>query len=61
MKQEQRQALQAYKHNMAQFGKGTGRYAPRYRRQAAQAMSIAQQAVPAWVMPLPQVAETIPP
>ena len=61
MGQEQRQALQAYKQSMAQFGKGTGRYAPRYRRQAAQAMSIAQQAVPAWVMPLPQVAETIPP
>jgi very-short-patch-repair endonuclease len=61
MKQEQRQALQAYKSNIGAYGKGTGRYAPRYRRAAREAMAIAQDAVPAWVMPLPQVAETIPP
>ncbi len=61
MRQQQRQALQAYKHNIAQRGKGTGRYEARYRRAATQAMSIAQQAVPAWVMPLRQVAETIAP
>jgi very-short-patch-repair endonuclease len=60
MRQEQRQALQAYKSNMAALGKGMGRYAPRYRRAAREAMLIAQDAVPAWVMPLPQVAETIP-
>jgi very-short-patch-repair endonuclease len=61
MKQEQRQALQAYKSNVGAYGKGTGRYAPRYRRAAREAMAIAQDAVPAWVMPLSQVAETIPP
>lgn len=60
MKQEQRQALQAYKANIGALGKGMGRYAPRYRRAAREAMAIAQDAVPAWVMPLPQVAETIP-
>jgi very-short-patch-repair endonuclease len=60
MKQEQRQALQAYKANIGALGKGMGRYASRYRRAAREAMSIAQDAVPAWVMPLPQVAETIP-
>jgi very-short-patch-repair endonuclease len=61
MRQEQRQALQAYKANIGALGRGTGRYAPRYRRAAREAMAIAQDAVPAWVMPLAQVAETIPP
>jgi very-short-patch-repair endonuclease len=61
MTQEQRAALQAYKSSMGALGKGKGRYAPRYRRAARDAMSLAQKAVPAWVMPLPQVVETIPP
>jgi very-short-patch-repair endonuclease len=61
MTQEQRSALQAYKSSMGALGKGKGRYAPRYRRAARDAMSLAQKAVPAWVMPLPQVVETIPP
>jgi len=61
MTQEQRSALQAYKSAMAAVGKGTGIYANRHRRQARDAMSVARDAVPAWVMTLADVVETIPP
>ncbi|GAA4598112.1 AAA domain-containing protein [Planotetraspora phitsanulokensis] len=62
MTQLERQALQAYKNRMTNLGKGTSkRYAQRYRHAARDAMSLAQGAVPAWIMPLPLVAETIQP
>jgi very-short-patch-repair endonuclease len=54
-------ALQAYRDNMANVGKGTGKYAQRYRLAARDAMRAAQQAVPAWVMPLQEVLASIPP
>lgn len=59
MTQEQRSALQAYRTHMASFGKGKGRHAGRFRAAARDAMSVAQGAVPAWVMPIPQVAEMV--
>jgi very-short-patch-repair endonuclease len=54
-------ALQAYRDNMANVGKGTGKYAQRYRLAAREAMTAAQEAVPAWVMPLQEVLASIPP
>jgi very-short-patch-repair endonuclease len=60
MNREQRLALQAYKSHLAHVGKGTGRYAARDRAAARDAMEVASSAVPAWVMPLAQVIETIP-
>ncbi|WP_078869313.1 AAA domain-containing protein [Streptomyces sp. NRRL B-1347] len=59
MTQEQRSALQAYRTHMASYGKGKGRHAGRFRAAARDAMSVAQGAVPAWVMPIPQVAEMV--
>ncbi|MFJ1749928.1 AAA domain-containing protein [Streptomyces sp. NPDC088116] len=59
MTQEQRSALQAYRNHMASYGKGKGRNAGRYRAAAHDAMRTAQGAVPAWVMPISQVAETV--
>ena len=59
MTQEQRSALQAYRNHMAAYGKGKGRNAGRYRAAAHDAMRTAQGAVPAWVMPISQVAETV--
>jgi very-short-patch-repair endonuclease len=56
---EQRSALQAYRSHMTSVGKGTGRHAGLYRAAARDAMSVAQDAVPAWVMPIAQVAETL--
>ncbi|MFF4990240.1 AAA domain-containing protein [Streptosporangium saharense] len=61
MTQEQRSALQAYRNHMASFGKGKGRHAGRYRAAAHDAMKTAQGAVPAWVMPISQVAEMVQP
>jgi very-short-patch-repair endonuclease len=55
------QALRSYEQHMRSFGKGTGRYAPRFRARAREAMREAGEAVPAWIMPLRQVVETIPP
>ncbi|WP_326825816.1 AAA domain-containing protein [Streptosporangium sp. NBC_01756] len=60
MTQEQRQGLQAYKNRVSDRGKGTSkRYGERHRQGVRDAMSLAQGAVPAWIMPLPLVVETI--
>ncbi len=59
MTQEQHSALQAYRTHMSSVGKGKGRHAGRFRAAARDAMSVAQGAVPAWVMPIPQVAEMV--
>lgn len=61
MTAQQVQALQAYRDALANIGKGTGKYAERFRQAARSAMAVAQGAVPAWVMPLQQVLATIPP
>ncbi|NAS24286.1 AAA family ATPase [Herbidospora sp. NEAU-GS84] len=54
------QALRAYREQVTRLGKGTGKYAARYRRGAREAMRASIGAVPAWIMPLQQVVETIP-
>ncbi|MHB0889999.1 AAA domain-containing protein [Streptomyces sundarbansensis] len=63
MPQEQRSALQAYRNHLASYGKGKGkgRNAGRNRAAAHDAMPTAQGAVPAWVMPISQVAEMVAP
>ncbi len=57
----QAQALQAYEQHMRAVGKGTGRYASRFRTLAREAMREARDAVPAWIMPLDVVLETLAP
>jgi very-short-patch-repair endonuclease len=54
------QALQSYRSSMSHVGKGSGKYAERFRAAARDAMAIAQRAVPAWVMPIQQVLASIP-
>jgi very-short-patch-repair endonuclease len=61
MNAEQVQALQSYRNAMANVGKGTGKYAERFRQAARDAMGVAQAAVPAWVMPIQQVLASVPP
>ncbi|MFE9952966.1 AAA domain-containing protein [Streptomyces sp. NPDC005531] len=61
MTQQQRSALQAYRTHMSSYGKGKGKHAGRYRVAAHDAMNVAQEAVPAWVMPISQVAEMVQP
>src|SRR5690606_25086916 len=50
MTAHQAQALQAYEQHMRSVGKGTGRYASKYRKLAREAMQQARAAVPAWIM-----------
>ncbi|MEV7010525.1 histone-like nucleoid-structuring protein Lsr2 [Streptosporangium sp. NPDC051022] len=61
MTSRQTTALRAYQDHIGKLGKGTGRYAGRFQSLAREAMAHARDAVPAWVMPLRQVLETIPP
>jgi len=61
MTAEQERALRTYQSNISSKGKGQGKWAGRYARAARQAMSEAREAVPAWIMPLNEVLESIPP
>ncbi|MER7132361.1 AAA domain-containing protein, partial [Streptosporangium saharense] len=61
MTSRQTTALRAYQDHIGKLGKGTGRYAGKFQALAREAMAHARGAVPAWIMPLQQVLETIPP
>lgn len=61
MTAHQERALRSYRSNIEALGRGTGKWAHRYAAAARQAMSEARDAVPAWIMPLNEVVETIPP
>uniref|UniRef100_UPI0020259FDB AAA domain-containing protein n=1 Tax=Frankia sp. Cppng1_Ct_nod TaxID=2897162 RepID=UPI0020259FDB len=54
-------ALQSYRAAIDARGKGFGRHAAQFSRAARDAMRDAQAAVPAWIMPVPDVLSTIPP
>jgi very-short-patch-repair endonuclease len=56
-----RQHLTAWYQYVRKIGKGTGKNAPKFRRLARQEMGECRDAIPAWIMPLYRVAETIPP
>lgn len=60
MNSRQATPLKSYQDHISKLGKGTGRYAARYQSYAREAMANARDAVPAWIMPLQQVLETIP-
>ena len=61
MTAQQVTALRTYQENISNKGKGAGKWAGRYAKGARQAMLQAREAVPAWIMPLNEVIETIPP
>ncbi len=61
MSAHQEQALRSYRSNIEDRGKGTGRWAPRYAAAARAAMIEARDAVSAWIMPLRDVVDTVPP
>ncbi len=60
MTAEQVGALNSYASNAGNAGK-SGKYHERFRAAAREAMSVAQGAVPAWVMPIKHVLDTVPP
>lgn len=55
-----RAALMAYMAAISKIGKGTGKRAIRYRKDARQAASLAHAAVPCWIMPHYRVSESFP-
>ena len=56
-----RRHMIAWQLSMRRLGKGTGKHAPRHRREAQQHLNACREAVPAWVMPLHRVWDTVNP
>lgn len=56
-----RQHLMAWTKAVRRIGKGTGKYASMHRREARKHMEECRSAIPAWIMPIYRVAETIRP
>lgn len=59
--EHERQHLIAWTKAVRRIGKGTGRYASMHRRAAREHMEQCRSAIPAWIMPIYRVAETIRP
>lgn len=59
--EHQRQHLVAWSHAMRRIGRGTGRYAPLHRQAARDHMEECRGAIPAWIIPLYRVVESIRP
>lgn len=55
------QALRGWEQTIQKIGKGTGKNAPLYRKQAKEKMATCQKAVPAWIMPMNKVIDTLNP
>jgi len=54
-----RSSMEAWLQSVRRFGKGTGRHASRHRRDALNHLQNCKEAVPAWVMPLHRVWDTV--
>jgi len=61
MKEEHRRHMEAWQQSMRKLGKGTGKHAPKHRRDAQKHLNECRTAVPAWVMPIHRVWDTIDP
>ncbi|NLO32613.1 MAG: AAA family ATPase [Candidatus Hydrogenedentes bacterium] len=61
LKEDHRRHMEAWRQSMRRLGKGTGKYAPRHRREAQGHLDECREAVPAWVMPLHRVWDTVSP
>lgn len=61
MTDEHRQDMVAWQHAMKKLGKGTGKSANKWRRVARRRLNACREAVPAWVMPLHRVWDTVTP
>ena len=61
MTQAQSQHLRAWALAVRKIGKGTGKYAAAHRRHAREHMEYCRPAIPAWIMPIYRVTETLRP
>jgi len=59
--EEHRRHMEAWQQSMRRLGKGTGKHAPRHRKEAQQHLNECREAVPAWVMPLHRIWDTVDP
>ena len=55
------QALRGWKQTIQKIGKGTGKNTTLYKKQAKEKMLLCQKVVPAWIMPLNKVFDTLNP
>lgn len=55
-----RGALEKYRSAIVRIGKGTGKRAPRYRKEAQDASEQASLAIPCWIMPHYRISESLP-
>lgn len=56
---EQKRSLFAWMKAIQRIGKGTGKYVDIYRKEASKEMTIAQGAIPVWIMPIKSVIENL--
>ena len=52
--------LVGWQQEVQKIGKGTGKHAPKHRRNAKEHLDKCREAIPAWIMPLHRVYETVP-
>jgi len=61
MTESHRRHMEAWQQHIKKLGKGTGKHAPFHRREAQANLNECREAVPAWVMPLHRVWDTVSP
>lgn len=61
LKEDHRRHMEAWQQSMRRLGKGTGKHAHRHRREAQGHLNKCREVVPAWVMPLYRVWDTVSP
>ena len=61
LKDKHRRHMEGWSQAMRRYGKGTGKYAPHHLRTARNHLDQCSEAVPAWVMPLHSVWDTVNP
>ncbi len=61
MSEHHRRHMNKWQYHMTKHGKGTGKYAPHHRKEARKSLEECREAVPAWVMPLHRIWDTVTP
>lgn len=61
LEDEHRRHMEGFRFSMGKVGKGTGKNAPKHRRDAQEHLNKCKEAIPAWVMPLHRIWDTIKP
>jgi len=59
MQEQHRRHLMSWQQSMKKLGKGTGKHAHTHRKNAQRHLNECRDAVPAWIMPLHRVYETV--